>query len=100
MFLLDIWFVATTIVELESDLSGTGLKWMDPSLKKNDHSRCWGYLSLLNYIVSIAKTASKKIGACIRSMKLLYSEVSLYSLPYRFAWNAVVMPALVLPSGT
>ena len=33
----------------------------------------WG-----SYIVSIAKTASKKIGALIRSMKFLSSEVVLY----------------------
>ena len=33
----------------------------------------WG-----SYIISIAKTASKKIGALIRSMKFLYPEVALY----------------------
>ena len=33
----------------------------------------WG-----SYIISIAKTASKKIGALIRSMKFLSSEVTLY----------------------
>ena len=33
----------------------------------------WG-----SYIMSIAKTASKKIGALIRSMKFLYSDVALY----------------------
>ena len=33
----------------------------------------WG-----SYIISIAKTASKKIGALIRSMKLLSPEVALY----------------------
>ena len=33
----------------------------------------WG-----SYTVSIAKTASKKIGALIRSMKLLFPEVALY----------------------
>ena len=33
----------------------------------------WG-----SYIISIAKTASKKIGALIRSMKFLSPEVSLY----------------------
>ena len=33
----------------------------------------WGY-----YIISIAKTASKKIGALIRSMKFLSPEVALY----------------------
>ena len=33
----------------------------------------WG-----SYIISIAKTASKKIGALVRSMKFLSSEVALY----------------------
>ena len=33
----------------------------------------WG-----SYIISIVKTASKKIGALIRSMKLLSPEVALY----------------------
>ena len=33
----------------------------------------WG-----SYIISIAKTASKKIGALIRTMKFLSSEVALY----------------------
>ena len=33
----------------------------------------WG-----SYIISITKTASKKIGALIRSMKLLSPEVALY----------------------
>ena len=34
-----------------------------------------------SYIISIAKTASKKIGALIRSMKFLSPEVALY--PYK-----------------
>ena len=33
----------------------------------------WG-----SYIISIAKTASKKIGALIRSMKFLSPEIALY----------------------
>ena len=35
-------------------------------------------LDLVCYIISIAKTASKKIGALIRSMKFLSPEVALY----------------------
>ena len=35
-------------------------------------------LDLGSYIISIAKTASKKIGALIRSMKFLSPEVALY----------------------
>ena len=50
------------------------------------------------YIISIAKTASKKIGPLIRSMKFLSSEVALClcKLQYTHAWNTVVMPSLVL----
>ena len=44
----------------------------------------WG-----SYIISIAKTASKKIGALIRSMKFLSPEVLCIStnLPYAHVWN-------------
>ena len=35
-------------------------------------------LDWVSYIISIAKTASKKIGALIRSMKFLSAEVALY----------------------
>ena len=52
----------------------------------------WG-----SYIISIAKTASKKIGASIHSMKLLSPELCLsIKLPYSHAWNTVVMSGLVL----
>ena len=53
----------------------------------------WG-----SYIISTAKTASKKIGALIRSMKCLSPEVVLYlsiNLLYGHAWNTVVMSGLV-----
>ena len=55
-------------------------KWMDLFLRKNNLLRCWGWLSLLNWlglIVSIAKTAYKKIGVLIRSMKFLPLEIAL-----------------------
>ena len=52
-------------------------------LRKNHLLRCWGLtfsskLDWGSYIISIAKTASKKIGALIRSMKFLSPEVALY----------------------
>ena len=50
-----------------------------------------------SYVVSIAKTASKKIGALIRSMKFFSPEVALYL--YKSAiwpWNTTVMSGLVL----
>ena len=48
----------------------------------------WG-----SYIISIAKTASKKIGALTRSMTRC--SVSL-NLPYDHAWNTVLTSGLVL----
>ena len=55
-------------------------------------------LDLGPYIISIAKTASKKIGALIRSMKFLSSKVALClcKLQCTHAWNTVVMSGLVL----
>ena len=52
-------------------------------LRKKHLLRCWwltfsSKLDWGSYIVSIAKTASKKIGALIRSMKFLSPEVALY----------------------
>ena len=51
----------------------------------------WG-----TYIISIAKTASKKIGALIRSMKFLSLSLLFISinLPYAHEWNTVVMSGL------
>ena len=53
----------------------------------------WG-----SYIISIAKTASKKIGALIRSMKFLSPEVALYLYKSTISpiWNTVVMSGMVL----
>ena len=54
-------------------------KWMGLSLRKNhlglnfSSKLDWG-----PYIISIAKTVSKKIGALVRSMKFLSPEVALY----------------------
>ena len=52
-------------------------------------------LDWASYIISIAKTASKKIGALTRSMKFLSPEY-LYKLPYDHVWNTVVMSGLLL----
>ena len=52
------------------------------------------------YIISIAKTASKKIGALIRSKKFLSLEVDRIKIPYSLAWNIVVMSELVLVAVT
>ena len=57
-------------------------KWIGLFLRKNHLLKCWGWPFLLNwigaYIISIVKTASKKIGALICSMKFLFPEVTLY----------------------
>ena len=57
----------------------------------------WG-----SYIISIAKTASKKIGALIRSEKFLSPEVALYlyKSTYAHLWNTIVTSRLVLPVAT
>ena len=53
-------------------------------------------------ILSIAKTASMKIGVLIWSMTVLPRKVSvcLYNLPYCLAWNTVVMCGLLLLTAT
>ena len=52
----------------------------------------WG-----SYIIFIAKTTPKKIGALIRSMKFLSPRLLCISinLPYGHAWNTVVTSGLV-----
>ena len=53
----------------------------------------WG-----SYFISIDNTASKKIGALLRSMKFLSPRLLCISinLPYRLAWNTIVTFGLVL----
>ena len=49
------------------------------------------------YIIFIAKTASRKIGALIRSLKFLLGLLRVpINLPYGHAWNTVVMSGKVL----
>ena len=57
----------------------------------------WG-----SYIFSIAKTASKKIGALIRSMNFLSPAVALHPINLRYVqvWNTVVMSGLVVLAAT
>ena len=51
-----------------------------------------------SYMISIAKTPSKKIGALIYSRKLLLLRLLCVSinLPYNHAWNTVTISELVL----
>ena len=51
-----------------------------------------------SYIISIAKTASQKIGALIRSMNFFFVLRLLFisvNLPYTHIWNTAVMSRLV-----
>ena len=50
-----------------------------------------------SYIMYIAKTASKKVGALIHSMKFLSPEFALIykNVPYGHAWNTSVMSGLM-----
>ena len=54
-------------------------------------------LDYWSFIISIAKTVFKKIGALTRSMKLLSPEIDLhlYKSAYTHVWNTLVMPGLV-----
>ena len=67
------WFRLTNLIALVLLM----WKWMGLVLRKNNLLRCWGWPYLLNWI-SIAKTASKKTGTLIHSMKFLAPEVALY----------------------
>ena len=50
-----------------------------------------------SYLISITKTAFKKIGACICSIKFLLCLICIsVNLPYGYAWNTVFMSGLVL----
>ena len=51
-----------------------------------------------SYIISIAKTASKKTGALIRSMKFFFLRLLCISInpPYGLARNTVFMSGLML----
>ena len=53
----------------------------------------WG-----SYIISIARTASKKVGVLVCSMKFLPLRLPCISinLPYVHAWNTVVMSELLI----
>ena len=65
------WFRLTNLMKLVLLM----WKWMGLLLRKNHLLRCWGWGS---YIISIAKTASKKIRILICSIKFLSPEVALY----------------------
>ena len=61
------WFRVTGLITLVLFI----WKWMGQFLRKNDLWKCWSWLSPLNWIG--VKTASKKIGALIHSVKVSFS---------------------------
>ena len=86
----DLWQQLELASELESDLRDTvdwvgsiDVKMGGSILEEKSSFKMLGLtfsskLDWGSYIISIAKTASKKIGALVRSMKFLSPEVSLY----------------------
>ena len=92
------WFHLTGLITLVLSIS----KWVGLFLRKNHLLRCWGYLSLLKWIgsidiISITKTAFKKIEVLICSMKFLSAGLLYISinLSYSLGWNTVAMSGLV-----
>ena len=80
-------------------------KWMVVLLRKNHLLRCWGWISLLNWIgapftISIAKNATKKLKPywwlVLWSFFLLRLLSISVNVPYGHTWNALVMSWLVL----
>ena len=73
------WFHLTGLISLVLLM----WKWMSLLLRKKSSFKMLGLtfsskLDWSSYIISIAKTISKKIGALIHSMKFLFPEVALY----------------------
>ena len=88
------WFCLTGLITLVLLMR----KWNG---KINHLLRCWGWLSLLNWIeaftLSAGKSDPKKIGASIHSMKFFSSEVALYLYKSTITheWNTVVTSELM-----
>ena len=89
------WFCLTGLITLVLLMR----KWNNGKI--NHFLRCWGWLSLLNWIeaftLSAGKSDSKKIGASIHSMKFFSSEVALYLYKSTITheWNTVVTSELM-----
>ena len=85
------WFHLTSLITMVILM----WKWMGLLLRKIHLLRCWGWPSLLtwifSYIISIAKTVSKKIGDLIHSMKFLSCGCS----HCHYCCNTIVTSGLV-----
>ena len=73
------WFCLTVLITLALLM----WKWMGLSLRKKSSFKMLGLtfsykLDWGSYIISIAKTVSKKIGALIRSVKFVSPKIALY----------------------
>ena len=100
--LLDIginWFRLTGIITLVLLM----WKWMRLFLRKNQLWRCWGLLSLLNWIWALTlslllKLPPRKLESwfVVWSLFLLRLLCISINLPYTHAWNTVFMSGLVL----
>ena len=82
-------------------------KWMGLFLRKNLLLRCWGWLSLLNWIGAVTLSLLLKLPPrklepwfVLWSFFLLRLLCISINLPYAHVWNTVVMSGLVLPVAT
>ena len=81
--LVSIQLVTTQLFERSNNNGSIDVKMDGPVLEEKSSFKILGLtfsskLDWGSYIISIAKTASKKIGALIRSMKFVSPEVALY----------------------
>ena len=94
------WFRLTVLI---INTGAVNVKMSGSALEEKSYIKMLGltFSSKLDWgscIISIAKTASKKIGALIRSIKFLSPEVPLISanLPYTHTWNTVITSLIFL----
>ena len=78
-------------------------KWIEPFLRKNQLLRCWGCLSVLNWIRALTLSLLLKLHPrklepwfVLRICFLLRLVCISTNVPYSLAWNTVVMSRLVL----
>ena len=95
------WFCLTGLIRLVQLI----WKWVGLILRKNHLWRCWGCLSLLNWIGALTLSLLLKRPPrnlepwfVLWSFFLLMLVCISVNLPYGLAWNTVVMSALVLPA--
>ena len=93
------WFFVTGLITLVLLM----WKWMDLFLSKMYLLRCWGCLSLLNWIgaltsVLLLKPCPRKLDLWFILWRFLFRRLLCISIdsPYSHAWNTVVMSGLVL----